>query len=412
MRTILAVILLLLLAAVACTTEAPEGTTKQATPVKATPIIVPSPTAESTATPEPTATATSASKLANATRPITPTPTPTVDEVTNTPTPTATREPTAMPTPTATPTPLPNPEATPETTPTQEPLATLPPITPNRETPRPSPMATIGPTPNSPISQTPTPSVKPPLTMTIVAPGQRSIPAYARDRWRHWVDADKDCQDARQEVLIAESVTAVAFTNADQCRVSSGQWVGPYTGETFSDPSDLDIDHMVPLANAHRSGAWAWLDDRRQAFANYLPYEGHLIAVKASANRSKGAKGPEEWKPSDASYWCQYAVNWIVIKSSWGLTATEDELASLQDMLASCDSPPELIFLQEDRDSPTPSPGPTPTPAAFVTYESCEAALAAGEERVKGSIGNGRGFPAEMVPSARDGDGDGVVCET
>ena len=54
MRTIIVASLLVLLAAVACGTETPEGTTKQATPVKATPIIVPSPTVEPTVTPEPT----------------------------------------------------------------------------------------------------------------------------------------------------------------------------------------------------------------------------------------------------------------------------------------------------------------------------------------------------------------------
>ena len=99
MRTIIAASLLVLLATVACGSEAPEGTTKQATPVKATPIIVPSPTVE----PTPTSTATVMPEPTNATRPITPTPTPTVNEVTNTPTPTATTEPTATPTPTATP---------------------------------------------------------------------------------------------------------------------------------------------------------------------------------------------------------------------------------------------------------------------------------------------------------------------
>ena len=44
-------------------------------------------------------------------------------------------------------------------------------------------------------------------------------------------------------------------------------------------------------------------------------------------------------------------------------------------------------------------------------YDSCEAAEAAGEPRVQGSAGGGRGFPQATVPSARDGDGDGVVCE-
>ena len=67
---------------------------------------------------------------------------------------------------------------------------------------------------------------------------------------------------------------------------------------------------------------------------------------------------------------------------------------------------------------PTATPMPmttnTPTPVAPPTtkqYESCDAASDAGEPRVQGSSGSGRGFPGSMVPSARDGDGDGVVCE-
>lgn len=43
-------------------------------------------------------------------------------------------------------------------------------------------------------------------------------------------------------------------------------------------------------------------------------------------------------------------------------------------------------------------------------YSSCDEAIEAGEPRVKGEKGNGKGFLAELV-DARDGDGDGVVCE-
>ena len=57
---------------------------------------------------------------------------------------------------------------------------------------------------------------------------------------------------------------------------------------------------------------------------------------------------------------------------------------------------------------PTATSVPRPTKSV---YSSCEAAESAGERRIRGSKGPGRGFPAAMVPSKRDGDSDGVVCE-
>ena len=131
------------------------------------------------------------------------------------------------------------------------------------------------------------------------------IAPYDRDNWRHWTDADGDCQNARHEVLVAESLVAVTFKTNNECQVVTGEWVGAFTGTTVTDPSSLDIDHFVPLANAWKSGAWAWDEDKKEEYANYLDDPHHLIAVTASANRSKGAWGPERtgnplWSPSIA----------------------------------------------------------------------------------------------------------------
>lgn len=266
-----------------------------------------------------------------------------------------------------------------------------------------------------------------------VAPIPADIPAYDRGEWRHWTDEDRDCQDARQEVLIEESASPVTYKDSDECRVAEGEWDGPYTGERFTDPSDLDVDHMVPLGNAHRSGGWLWSESRRRDYANDLSYPGHLIAVQNSANRAKGADGPEEWRPPDRDYWCQYATDWITIKNTWKLTATEAEAASLSEMLNTCTPPISLKTVEVERpqlgtmptasettvsepiaastETPLPvgTPGTTPVPGD--AYGSCEEAEAAGETRVLGSAGDGWGFPKSKVPSARDGDGDGIVCE-
>ena len=174
---------------------------------------------------------------------------------------------------------------------------------------------------------------------------------------------------------------------------------------------------MVPLGNAHQSGGWAWSPEQKRQYANDLSYGNHLIAVQASANRAKGSRSPAEWKPPDRGYWCQYATDWMAIKNTWELTAVEPEAEALREMLGTCApsqtltvvyvGPIDTTELTADGDGGTLSPSPTPAS----THASCDDAIAAGEPRVQGSSGPGRGFPAAKVPSARDGDGDGVVCE-
>ena len=246
------------------------------------------------------------------------------------------------------------------------------------------------------------------LSLTIAEPPD-DLPRYDRDDWRHWTDDDGDCQDTRQEVLVAESASRVTYGDDRQCRVEAGRWWDPYTGTVLTDPGDLDIDHLVPLANAHRSGGWAWSQERKRLFANDLGYDAHLIAVTASANRAKGAKGPEEWRPSDESYWCRYATDWARVKRAWDLTVTAAEAVALREMLQTCDGPVNFEATGHAPIAPPAAPEPSPRPAG--TYASCAEAEAGGEPRVKGSQGEGWGFPASLLPNSRDGDSDGVVCE-
>ena len=243
-----------------------------------------------------------------------------------------------------------------------------------------------------------------------VAPVLDELPRYDRDDWRHWTDEDKDCQNTRHEVLIEESRIPVQYKSDDRCKVEAGEWYGAYTGVVITDPTKLDIDHLVPLANAHKSGGWAWSDERKRSYANDLDNPAHLIAVTASANRMKGAKGPEEWRPSNEEHLCQYALDWIKVKQTWALTATPAEASALQELLSTCDSPIELATTEADPVALPTSAKPT-TRGPSQVYSSCDEAEAAGVQRVQGSIGRGEGFPSLMVPSARDGDGDGVVCE-
>ncbi len=303
-----------------------------------------------------------------------------------------------------------------------------------------SPTVIASPPPTS-TSTPPETLVQAQATATSVPSNQLSIavadipsdlPTYDRGEWRHWTDEDRDCQNTRQEVLVAESMVEVVFRSESECTVTEGEWFAAYTGTTVTDPGDLDVDHLVPLANAHRSGGWAWSPEEKRDYANSLDDPDHLIAVTAGANRSKGAKGPEEWRPSDESYWCEYATDWIRVKQAWGLFATPAEAAALQEMLAACVEDIGLTITEDEAPilipsaTATPVPKPTPTVPPTSTsepeptrtplsnrtvYASCDEAEEAGEERIRGNSGPGMGFPTWMVPSARDGDSDGVVCE-
>ena len=215
----------------------------------------------------------------------------------------------------------------------------------------------------TPTSGPVTPTAEGLLLEVTVALEAANRPDYDRDEWRHWIDEDRDCQNARQEVLIEESETPAVLDPDNECRVLSGSWTGPYTGQAVNDPTELDIDHMVPLANAHRSGAWSWDRDRKREYANYLGYEDHLIASISSANRSKGSKGPEEWRPPLENYWCEYALDWIAIKNSWDLTVSEREYEALREMLDTCPMP---VLLQRSTASPpnTGVPSPSSGPAS------------------------------------------------
>ena len=254
----------------------------------------------------------------------------------------------------------------------------------------------------TPLPATPTPELTAIQTI-IVAEVPDEIPEYNRSVWKHWTDGDADCQDVRQEVLIAESLVEVTFETDRECRVATGQWYGAFTGVFVDDPEDLDIDHLVPLKNAHRSGGWRWPSEKKEEYANNLSDPEHLIAVTAEANRSKGARGPEEWAPPELDYWCQYATHWTEVKRGWRLTMTHRESEIVMDMLETCEEP--LFAWMETVDYLGSAAGEhKPTAETEGTmYGSCEEADDAGGQKVQGSQGGREGIADYMVPSARDG---------
>ena len=192
-----------------------------------------------------------------------------------------------------------------------------------------------------------------------------SIPEYDRDDWNHWIDENGDCQNTRHEVLIEESFETVTYTSDTYCSVSTGKWYGNYTGKYYYNASELDIDHFIPLKNAHQSGGYNWSSAKKEEFSNYRLDPDNLIAVNLSANRSKGAKGPDEWKPSNTDYWCEYAYDWIRIKNYWNLTATQAEWDALVSMINTC--PEGFIYADAQQEPVVELPAPTTTTTSSTT---------------------------------------------
>jgi hypothetical protein len=171
--------------------------------------------------------------------------------------------------------------------------------------------------------------------LKVMSPG--SMAGYSREKFPHWSKAldfgwnppQASC-NVREAALIRDGEDVKVGSG---CKVISGTWLDPYTGKTYTKASDIDTDHVVPLANAWRSGASSWDNEQRERYANDPDV---LLSVEDKANQSKGDKGPEAWKPPNKAEWCDYAVRWTQIKTKYDLSVNEQEKAALEQMLATC----------------------------------------------------------------------------
>ncbi|MCP9213456.1 HNH endonuclease family protein [Streptomyces sp. NEAU-Y11] len=157
---------------------------------------------------------------------------------------------------------------------------------------------------------------------------------YERDKFRHWVDADRDGCNTRAEVLLEEAT--LSPTVGPRCSISGGVWHSYYDDTDQTAARALDIDHMVPLAESWDSGASAWSPAERQAYANDLEDSRALVAVTARENRSKADQDPAEWLPSDGGAVCRYVTEWTAVKTRWELTADPAEVDALERLADGC----------------------------------------------------------------------------
>jgi hypothetical protein len=164
---------------------------------------------------------------------------------------------------------------------------------------------------------------------------------YERDAFKHWVDADKDGCSTRNEVLLEEAVTTPGWSG--RCTLAGGTWYSPYDDTYVEGARGVDIDHLVPLAEAWDSGAGTWTAAQRQAYANDLDDARALIAVTARSNRSKADQDPATWQPPADSYRCRYFTDWVAIKTRWKLAIDPAEQTALNQLAGACPNEPVTV---------------------------------------------------------------------
>ena len=170
-----------------------------------------------------------------------------------------------------------------------------------------------------PPTATPLPTAMPVVWPTPVLPLHRpgaEVAPFNPDEWPHWTDEDGDCRETRQEVLIRDENGAghLTYTDNSNCEVISGVWYPPYVvGGPAANPEWLDVAHMVPLENAHRSGGWKWDTAKKRRYANSI---GHLFLIPWNLYEERGGKAPDEWRPYGELAWCEYAKDWIRTKKA------------------------------------------------------------------------------------------------
>ncbi|WP_435886652.1 HNH endonuclease family protein [Streptomyces erythrochromogenes] len=159
---------------------------------------------------------------------------------------------------------------------------------------------------------------------------------YQRTSFRHWNAGDipADGCNTRAEVLLAEAIVYPEI--GPGCTLTGGVWWSYYDEREVTSAGALDIDHMVPLAEAWDSGAAEWTPARREAYANDQGQPASLVAVTARSNRSKADQDPAEWLPPSADALCRYGAEWTATKLRWGLAVDEMERDRLLDIAAGC----------------------------------------------------------------------------
>jgi hypothetical protein len=186
---------------------------------------------------------------------------------------------------------------------------------------------------STPVSATTTTLSARSLLSKVVSGSESGFSTYVRAKFAYPMDANRDCQNTRAEVLLQETKASVTYTTASRCYVKTGKWYSYYDGIYVTSASGVQIDHLVPLHQAWVSGARSWTSGDLTRYGNDLTYGPSLVAVTSRTNLSKSDQDPAHWLPPRVASRCTYAIQWVEVKYRWRLTMDSAERAALASIL-------------------------------------------------------------------------------
>lgn len=173
----------------------------------------------------------------------------------------------------------------------------------------------------------------------LVVPEPKDLDDYDRTHFGPaWFDLDGNGCDTRNDML-THWLREVTFDPVQPCLVVTGILDDPYTGRQIEfrrgpqTSADVQIDHVVALADAWRKGAEDWPSHVALAFAND---PANLIAADGGANQDKGADDAASWLPPHPGFRCAYATQQVLVKAAYAVGVSSDELGALTEQLELC----------------------------------------------------------------------------
>lgn len=177
---------------------------------------------------------------------------------------------------------------------------------------------------------------------TLAVKGRAPKTGYARAQFGPEVsghDYDKNGCVTRDDILKRD---LTSIRTGDGCKVTHGTLKDPYTNETIKfirtgqpggNSNAVQIDHLIALSDAWQKGAQQWTKAKRTQF---MHDPANLLAVKGSANASKGDGDAATWLPPHKSYRCMYVSKQVTVKKKYGVWVTSAEKTAIANLLKGC----------------------------------------------------------------------------